>query len=203
MIRAWIAVKRGFDGLLDFGGRSSRTDFWFYAVFIVGLGGLVWTAVMSMEMSATFAKINQYAAEHPENVETITAGPDGTSIKLKNGKQPDFGPDLMYLMKWITAIAVVSVAMLAAAAVRRLHDTDRKGFWILLPIPFLFGGIWLMASMFGTFMSGPQPDVGRFSLLFVNNLVYLATLCSLALLLLRSGTMGENRFGIRDIEEPI
>ena len=194
------AVKRGLAGILQFNGRSRRADFWIYAIFVFSLAFIVWGVVMTMEMSRTFAEVQQYANANPGKV-TISSGPGGVSYRF-NESAPGVGPDFEYLLAWISAIALVSVALLAAAAVRRLHDTDRTGLWMLLPLPFLFGGLWLMKSVFNEFQTAAELELGVFALGLVNNLVYLATMAFVGFLLLRSGSAGENRFGERNIEEP-
>lgn len=194
------AVKFGLAGVLQFNGRSSRREFWIYAIFVFLLAFGVWGVVMASEMSRTFAEVQQYANAHPDKV-TITTGPGGFSYRF-NERAPGIGPDSGYLLAWISGIALISIALLASAAVRRLHDTDRTGLWILLPLPFLFGGLWLMASVLSEFETAAEPKLGLFALGFVNNLVYLATVAFVGFLLLRSGSAGENRFGERNIEEP-
>jgi uncharacterized membrane protein YhaH (DUF805 family) len=194
------AVKLGLAGVLQFNGRSSRREFWIYAIFVFLLAFGVWGVVMASEMSRTFAEVQQYANAHPDKV-TIATGPGGFSYRF-NESAPGIGPDFGYLLAWISGIALISIALLASAAVRRLHDTDRTGLWILLPLPLLFGGFWLMASFFNEFQTAAEPKLGLFALGFVNNLVYLATVAFVGFLLLRSGSAGENRFGERGIEEP-
>lgn len=200
MNRVLSAVKLGLGGVFQFNGRSSRTDFWIYAIFVFSLAFIVWGVVMTMEMSRTFAEMQQYANANPGKV-TISSGPGGVSYRF-NESVPGVGPDFGYLLVWISGIALASIALLAAAAVRRLHDTDRTGLWIVLPLPFLFGGFWLMTSVFNEFQTATEPEFGVFALGFVNNLVYLATLAFVGFLLLRSGSAGANRFGERHIEEP-
>jgi uncharacterized membrane protein YhaH (DUF805 family) len=194
------AVLLGLAGVLQFNGRSSRTDFWVYAIFVFLLAIGLWGVVMATEMGRTFAEVQQYAKVHPDRV-TITSSPSGIAYHIK-GNTPGIGPDFGYLLACISGIAVVSIALLASAAVRRLHDTDRTGLWVLLPLPFLFGGLWIMSQVFHEFQTAAQPEMGLFALGFVNNLVYLATVGFVAFLLLRSGSTGPNRFGERRIEEP-
>ncbi len=200
MKRVRSAVLMGFSRILQFDGRSSRTDFWIYAIFAFLLAFGVWGVLMATEMTRTFAEVQQYANAHPDKV-TIISSPNGISYRFSESA-PGVGPDFGYLLACISGIALVSIVMLASAAVRRLHDTDRTGLWILLPLPFLFGGFWLMSSVFYEFQTEAEPKMGLFALGFVNNLVYLATLGFVAFLLLRSGSAGANRFGERSIEEP-
>lgn len=195
-----IAIVRGFKGLLRFSGRSSRTDFWCYAIFVFLIVFGIWMTVMSMEMSRALGEAHQYAGQHPEDV-SITTSATRYSIKVKNAP-PGMGPDMGLLMKWITSLAAISIFFLAAAVTRRLHDTDKSGLWGLLPLPFLFGGFWMMNGFFQSFGSGAEPNMASFFLIFVNNLIYLTCLGVLGFLLLRPGSSGENRFGNRDEESP-
>jgi uncharacterized membrane protein YhaH (DUF805 family) len=199
MSKVVASIKKGLLGVARFDGRSSRTDFWIYAIFIFLLAFGTWSVVMSMEMARTFDAVQQYSAANPGKV-TMTSGPNGFSYTIQDGA-PGIGPDFAYLMVSMSVIALASIALLCAAAVRRLHDSDRTGFWVLLPMPFLFSGFWLMWSIFESFSVRPEPEMGVFALGFVNNLVYLATVGFVAFLLLRSGSVGENGFGHRAVEE--
>jgi uncharacterized membrane protein YhaH (DUF805 family) len=199
MNKVGSAIKSGLRRVFQFEGRSSRTDFWIYAIFVVLLAFGIWASVMSLEMARTFGEVQQYADANPGKV-TITSGPNSYSYHL-NGSAPGIAPDFGYLLKWISGIAVGSIAMLAAAAVRRLHDSNRTGLWVLLPLPFLFSALWLMGSFYSEMNYATGPRMSLFAIGFINNIVYLATLGFVAFLLLRSGSAGENRFGIRDTEE--
>jgi uncharacterized membrane protein YhaH (DUF805 family) len=199
MSKVLSAIKSGFGGILRFNGRISRTDFWIYSIFVSLLAFGIWSSVMSLEMARTFGEVQQYANANPEKV-TITTSSTSYSVSIKDGA-PGVGPDFKYLLKWISGIAVAAIALLAAAAARRLHDSNRTGLWVLLPLPFLFSGLWLMNSVFSEFNSPNEPSMSLFAFGFINNFVYLATLGFVAFLLLRSGSTGENRFGNRAIED--
>lgn len=94
------AIEAGFMNYANFTGRASRSEFWFFSLFIF-LGNIV---------------------------VVILAGILDVDV-LKS--------------VWDLAILVPSISV----AVRRLHDTDKSGWWILLPftiigiIPYL---IWLV-----------------------------------------------------------
>lgn len=89
---------------------------------------------------------------------------------------------------------LISILLLAASVTRRLHDSDRRGWWGLMPLPFLAGGLIGMALMF----SGSGDDLeSRLMPLVLNNMIYLGLLGVLVVLLCRRGTPGPNRFGDR------
>jgi uncharacterized membrane protein YhaH (DUF805 family) len=51
--------------------------------------------------------------------------------------------------RWIQAGFLLFLLCPAAAlAVRRLHDTGRSGWWLLLGLPALAGNIWESARLF-------------------------------------------------------
>jgi uncharacterized membrane protein YhaH (DUF805 family) len=91
-------------------------------------------------------------------------------------------------------VGAIFVALIAGSAVRRLHDSGRSGWWILLPLPFLATAIWGMQQVRSSFRAGGDPD-SLFGLLMANNLVYLAVIGFLVFLLARPGSAGPNRFG--------
>jgi uncharacterized membrane protein YhaH (DUF805 family) len=75
-----------------------------------------------------------------------------------------------------------------AVAVRRLHDTDRRGWWLLMPgIPALIVGGAAGATAVGVEGAGKWLAAGGLMLGIVSVLL-LVWYCS-------RGTVGENRFG--------
>ena len=91
---------------------------------------------------------------------------------------------------------VVLVLMLAllipglAATVRRLHDTNRSGWWILIAIvPYFILGI-----LFGmAFASGSMAAMGGVGL--IGGLIAVAGGIALLVFMILPGTPGDNRYG--------
>ena len=75
-----------------------------------------------------------------------------------------------------------------AVAVRRLHDSNRSGWWMLLMVPYCVSAILAVRSM----ASGNMTGLGSAGLLAIVGL-----LCAIALLvfMILPGTPGDNRFG--------
>ena len=182
-----------FKGLARFSGREGRKSFWIWAALNLGLSMVMAAAVMVPMVIDMFTRIERFADEHPELV-TRTYGPGSYSVQVK-GHHPELMPDFSAVMTGFGLSVSLTVALLAAAVVRRLHDTGRTGAWGLLPLPFLAAGLVLMPGLFKSFEGAGEPDLGMFFLLFVNNLVYLASLGVLIALLAGKGTAGDNRFG--------
>lgn len=85
-----------------------------------------------------------------------------------------------------------------AVAVRRLHDTNRRGWWILLPLlPFL--GVATLALAIGGFNAGAG-GLSAFLIIAIAGVVI--GLIVLLVLLCTEGTRGPNRFG-DDPKDPV
>jgi uncharacterized membrane protein YhaH (DUF805 family) len=97
----WQAIASGFTQYVTFGGRASRSEFWYWFLFSL-LGGLV----AEMLDSAFF----------------------GTSI-------PSASPlnGIFNLILFLPSLAI---------EVRRLHDINRTGWWLLIAFTIL--GIFLL-----------------------------------------------------------
>ena len=183
------AIGRGFAGLLRFDGRDGRASFWPYAVFVVFLDQI---GVMAAMLPA-IDRIYRYILAQLE--QTQTGGPGDHSVEITSNA-PDLGPIMPGMVGVATLVTAITVALLAAAVVRRLHDRDRRGYWGLLPIPFIAAGLALMPRIFTGFLAEPEaPDMPAFLALVLNNLAYLGTLGLLIVLLAGPGTPGPNRFG--------
>ena len=176
----------------DFSGRQRRAMFWPY----VGVFYLVTTfaSVLAIvpQIFDMVARVQQFAADNPDQVTEVRTA---TSYSITvNEFHPELMPDFGQFVAAIAAVMTVFVALIAAAVARRLHDRDRSGWWGLLPLPFLFGGFFGMHAVFTGFTGG-APDIVPFLWLFLNNLIYLATLIYLVVVLAQAGTPGTNRFG--------
>ncbi|APZ98308.1 hypothetical protein BWQ93_07285 [Sphingopyxis sp. QXT-31] len=191
------ALREGYSGIFRFGGRMAVAPFWMFA----GVNGLLVAVAMMFAMQPAFDQMAEGAArvarEHPEDV-TVTSGPGHYSVEIR-GHHPDVLPDMDILIGGMVFVLSIAFLLIAAAAVRRLHDSDRRGWWILLPLPFLAIGLATMRPLFDDFGRGTEtgapPDFSLFLLLFFNNIVYLACVLAVIILLALPGTAGANRFG--------
>ena len=187
-------IIRGFRGIARFSGRDTRGQFWPYAGVVFAMVFLGFGMVMSVVMNGMFAEMQQFAVEHPEAA-TIQSSPGNYSISI-DGSHPEAPmPDLGPFFAVMAAMVLTAISLLAAAVSRRLHDSGRRAFWGLLPVPFLLGGLAIFPLMISEFAASDTPNFGLFFLLFFNNIAYMVALVSLIILLALQGTRGPNRFG--------
>lgn len=184
------AILDGFRRLADFSGRTSRGDFWSYAVVVVVLSFVGLALAMIPAMKSIFAEASAVAAANPEAA-TVVSGPGHYSVEIHDAA---FMPDMTLFFAVMRIGVAIVVVLLAAAVTRRLHDTGRRGFWGLMPVIFL--GVAL--TLFPTVMSqmlDEQASLAPFFLLFANNIVYLLSLAGLVFLLAKDGDKAVNRYG--------
>ena len=176
-----------------FGGREGVKAFWTYAMAV--LVGSLWamSAVTLPAISGSLAKVSEFARAHPDQA-TVSSGPGHYSVQVK-GYHPELMPDFAPLLQAIGLIAAATVMLLAAALVRRLHDSGRSGLWGLLPLPFLAAAFWLMPGLFQGLGGKGEPEMGPVLLLLANNAAYLLSLGVLIYLTIKPGDAGANAFG--------
>ena len=154
----------------QFGGRSRRKEFWAFVLFLL-LGTILFTIL--------------------DNVlglggRTEFGPPAGTTVGI--GARASGG----------VLTGIFGLAMLVpnvAVQVRRLHDTDRSGWWVLVPIAGYFIAILM-------FVAGVASTTGVLAIL--GGLVAFIAFCSAVALFVffcLDGTRGPNRFGA-DSKDP-
>jgi uncharacterized membrane protein YhaH (DUF805 family) len=189
------SVRYGVAGLPRFAGRDPARRFWPYVAAVIALFFAAAAATMTPIMSGTFARMQSFAAEHPDQA-TVTRGPGSYSIEI-HGNHPELMPDMTPFFTMMQVGCALAVLLLAAAVTRRLHDRGRHGWWGLPPVIFLAVGLTLFPRLFQSALTGEMtPDSMKlFGLIFANNLLYLASLGLLIFLLAGASQVGENRFG--------
>lgn len=200
-------LSRHLTGLFDFKGRENRQSFWLWvlityaAQYVVGALISIPLMMTSFEnMQPIFGGDPKYFNQHPE--------------MMMQAMEPMFRWGMM-----VNAVLMLAmVVLLAAAVVRRLHDSDRSGWWaspvfaIQIATPILFATIF--PAMFETFakvrpnMSQAEtnatfaPTMQSFTLLWsVGMLGFLLTIVLIVFLVL-PGTVGPNRFGDDPLRPP-
>ena len=102
----------------------------------------------------------------------------------------EMGVGLLGGIYWL-AVLIPAIAV----AVRRLHDTGRRGWWLLLPVPFVTVGYTVAPDLFEQVVAGDAASFRLFVLLFFNNLIYMVMLAVVVIFLALPGRPDANRFG--------
>ena len=111
-----VAVKHCLRNYVSFSGRARRSEFWWFALFAYGAGILLSIVDLSLFGEAT----------------TLVTD---TSVSVSSETQ--FAP--------FTTIFMLAVFLpYISVSVRRLHDTDRTGWWYWIVLIPLIGAIVLI-----------------------------------------------------------
>ena len=150
----------------DFSGRSRRKEYWMFVLFLV----LIYAAFLILMMLLGGGAIMMMGSDP-----SAAAGAGGIAMAL----MAIFG--LVALGLLIPSLAV---------GVRRLHDTNRSGWWL--------GGylaayiLWLVVS--GMAVSSGDPSGGG-TLAMIVSLVVLGLAVTLLVFMVLDGTKGPNKYG--------
>ena len=151
----------------DFSGRSRRMEFWLWQVFQVALYILVIVVTIALGGGAM-----------------MMADGDTSQVVAAGGAIL-----LIFALYGIYCLAVFIPSL--AVAVRRLHDTNRSGWWVAAPVlPYI-----LLVVAGGVASGSPDSAVAAGMLGLVATLVLLGLVLVLIVFYFLDGTPGANRFG--------
>ena len=170
--------------LLRFNGRERRTTFWLWVLIcygvqtVVGMAGgmaVIWPLFRQADLSAD------------------TPSPTGAPLSA------DVSMSMGWFFAVIVASIVLAVGLLAAAIVRRLHDTGRSGWWAAPAAACQVATLTLFWRMFSAMFvpenslaNGPPPE---FFLAFVSNLLGMMAIVALIVCCCLPTQETSNRYG--------
>ncbi len=169
----------------EFNGRSRRSEFWLWVLFRILVG-----MVLGAGALAWLAPVLPHVRDQPEL----------------------FMP--RYFTVWPT-VSLINLALLIpslAVGVRRLHDINRSGWWLIMPVVVAIVGVTVFMIVFGIHMfqlismhpnGSNMSDKEGLSLIFgmlgyMFLFIVLPSLISQIVMLVfyvTEGTRGPNRFG--------
>lgn len=164
---------------VDFSGRSQRMEYWMWQLCKL----LVFGGLMLVFLLIFGAAVASYGASKDPNALIAAGG----------------GILLLWMIYMILAFAILIPDI--AVAVRRLHDTNRSGWWLLSPLVPYFLGIIVMSVTVGVggAMQPDQPPNAMMATGGIVMLVFMLAAAAMGLVLLvfmlLDGTPGPNRFG--------
>ena len=183
------SVRTCFRKFATFSGRASRSEFWWFMLFLLIAG-----AAISVVDAAIFGPQVSTTEFVQRNFDGSTT--EGTSQLVEYGGGPlsNLWP-ILTLLPWL------------AATWRRLHDSGRPGWYSLLPWAVLLAlGLVLLAAL-GVFATGiGSPDemlnrvqafgIGAFATIFLLGwLLTFGLFIALIVWLCRRSDPGANRYG--------
>lgn len=170
----WMILP--FKKYAQFSGRSRRKEFWMYILFVI-----IVTIVLSILDAMLGLGGSTYSSSSLPDGATGYGGSAGVNGGLLAG--------LFALATLIPSLAV---------QVRRLHDTNRSGWWILMPlVPYIGGAVLLLGGALSGIGSGGMNAMSGGAFALGGFLMLIGGVCAIALLVFMclDGTRGPNRFG--------
>jgi uncharacterized membrane protein YhaH (DUF805 family) len=183
------SIRTCFRKFATFSGRASRSEFWWFVLFLLIAGAavsLVDAAIFGPQVSST-----DFVSYHADGSTS-----QGSEQVIEYGSGPLSNLwSLVTLLPWL------------AAAWRRLHDSGRPGWYVLLPWAFLLAVALVMLTSLGIFSVGigsPQElmervqsfGMGSFAAIFLLGwLLTFGSFIALIVWLCRPSDPGPNRFG--------
>ena len=159
-------IKHNFGHYADFRGRAQRSQFWWWYLFVIIVQGVL-TAVES----ALGLQIGKSEGD-------VTVG-DTTIPVVSSG---------VGVLSTLFALAILLPTL--AVAVRRLHDTDRTGWWIIAPaLAYVAAGVAVAIAI------AAGAGVFVLALLGIGFLVAFILAIVLRVFYIQKGTAGPNRYG--------
>ena len=203
-------LGRHLTGLFDFRGRENRQPFWLWILIVYVVQFVVMMIAMVPLMMSW--------------IDQMTPAMQGDPHKFDNDPQAVFQlmmPMMQNMIMVMLVIAVLFLALTVAAVVRRLHDSDRSGWWaspyyamqIVSPIVMasIFPRYFTIVASMASAKPGSPPDMTNpafqqamqsMSLMSLVNVLSFAILVMMIVFLVLPGTVGPNRFGDDPLKPP-
>lgn len=124
------SIRYNLANLGNFTGRDARSTFWWYMLFLI-LIQVVITIVVSIPMYAQMFGAAFEAAQRGADPEQLNAA-----------MIAGLGDNVRTAAYFGTALSFISAGLFAASFVRRLHDSGKPGWWLVLALaPFLYTAV--------------------------------------------------------------
>lgn len=193
-------LARHLTGLIDFQGRENRQPFWLWILIVYIVQFVIMVIAMIPIMTSWFDQMMPALQQDPH--------------RFNNDPQAmmQLMVPMMQNMITMTVVGALLFFILSAAAVvRRLHDSNRSGWWALPYYAMQVVSPVFMLSFFPRYFTlmasvkpGSPPDMTNpafqqamqsMTLMSLVNLLGFGILVMMIVLLVLPGTVGPNRFG--------
>lgn len=133
------AIKYNLRHLLDFSGRDARQTFWYYVLFlfiVYFVLGMVGSFVLIGSLMGPMIEVASQNLPEPEMQAEMAERMGGVMGRM------------METILWVSVVVnVVMDLLLAAAFVRRLHDSNSAGWWALAVLAAQVASLAVMIPM--------------------------------------------------------
>ncbi len=157
----------------DFDGRSRRQEFWLWQLFnfIVGmvltgiLIALIIPAIMRVDDRGGITPSDPYSYSYSESYGSFSSGYSWEGNINLDMLMQELGTGTWIVLGLMSLWSLFLFIPALAVTIRRLHDTDRSGWWIFISMVPLIGFIvllvfWLSEGTRGPNRFGPDPKGG-------------------------------------------
>jgi len=154
----------------QFSGRSRRMEYWMF-VLLTALVGIAYYLLALMLIGGSAVALATGGA---------AGDADGAGLSQASGMALGGAMMVFTLLYLLISLALILPSL--SVAVRRLHDTDRSGWWVLAPLAgYAVAGLGVAAQSMGLAMLGVTAGL----ILAIVLIVFMVL----------DGTPGPNRFG--------
>lgn len=178
---------------LDFQGRSRRAEYWLFLLLNVIVSVVFTTVFLALFLGKIIDLTRRYGYESYERYSVDGWGFDvGWNLEVPpDVLMAEIGPLGAALLAIAGAWSLLVFIPQLAVTVRRLHDTNRSGWWLLLPY-----GLGLVTALFAV-IAVAEPSLTFVFATLAALVGMVAGLSGLVLLvfMVLEGTHGPNRFG--------
>ena len=132
------SIKYNLLHLFDFRGRDARQTFWYYVLFLVIIefvAGLVVAVPLIVKMFHNLFAAARAGITDQQAINDLMANQMSGMFHT--------------IIPFSIGLNLVMIVLFAAAFVRRLHDSNKPGWWALLPIATQLASIWISYSQLG------------------------------------------------------
>jgi len=182
-----------FRRFFDFQGRSRRMEYWMYVLFNVIVMIIFLTIFLAFFLSVIFDLAREQGNYRSYERYGANSYETGFNADVPPGVMLEaIGPIGLVMFVMLILYSLITFIPSLAVTIRRLHDQNRSGWWVML-----FWGPYLATFLLPLLMAGGDPDslgpVAVLSLLI--SLAFIGGSITLLVFMFLEGTRGPNRFG--------
>lgn len=150
----------------EFSGRSRRMEYWMFFLFQILIGVAFWVLLAIVGGGA------------------LMTGGDPSAVAAAGGAAM-----ILFALYGLVSLALLIPGI--AVTVRRLHDTNRTGWWFLAPV---LGYVIMLVGTAMVASSPENPGLGGI-VMMVGGIAALGLAVTLLVFMLLEGTKGPNKYG--------